>query len=143
MAEDIAVFHMEHNGFNIIERNYSKKWGEIDIVAEKNGKIHFVEVKSSFPNVPQSYIFEKNDSFGWKLAVSRETDVPRETVCSFDPAWNMTNKKKLSLSRVIRTYLEEKYRENIPEFQIDLLSVSLDFFQKMAYINEIENIIIE
>ena len=33
-------------GFKIIERNYLKKWGEIDIVAVKNRKYYFVEVKT-------------------------------------------------------------------------------------------------
>jgi len=38
-------------GFKIIERNYRKKWGEIDIIVEKDGVLHFVEVKAiSNPN---------------------------------------------------------------------------------------------
>jgi len=34
------------NGFNIIERNFTAKSGEIDIIASKGGVAHFIEVKS-------------------------------------------------------------------------------------------------
>lgn len=38
---------MVSNGYVIVERNfYAKKMGEIDIIATKNGVLHFVEVKS-------------------------------------------------------------------------------------------------
>ncbi len=45
-GEDEACFYLEKKGYKVIERNYLKKWGEIDIVCKKNSKIHFVEVKT-------------------------------------------------------------------------------------------------
>ena len=48
-AEDVVVNWLLERGFTIIERNYyASKLGEIDIVAKKEGTIHFIEVKSSF-----------------------------------------------------------------------------------------------
>ena len=45
-GEDIAcVFLMKH-GYKVMDRNYSKKWGELDIVAKKGKKVLFVEVKT-------------------------------------------------------------------------------------------------
>ncbi|KKT55581.1 MAG: hypothetical protein UW93_C0018G0006 [Parcubacteria group bacterium GW2011_GWC1_45_13] len=47
----MAASFLEGRGYKIIERNYRKKWGEIDIVAELDGVLHFVEVKAlSNPN---------------------------------------------------------------------------------------------
>lgn len=46
LGEDIAEKYLIKNGYRTIERNYRKKWGEIDIVAEKDGIMHFIEVKS-------------------------------------------------------------------------------------------------
>ena len=45
-GEDIACTFLKENGFEVLDRNYSKKWGEIDIVAEYMGIVHFFEVKS-------------------------------------------------------------------------------------------------
>ncbi len=46
IGENIACDCLKGKGFEIIERNYLKKWGEIDIIAKKNNIIHFIEVKS-------------------------------------------------------------------------------------------------
>ena len=46
IGENIACDFLEKRGFEIIERNYLRKWGEIDIVTRKSNLIHFIEVKS-------------------------------------------------------------------------------------------------
>ena len=47
-GENYAVSYLQAKGFRIVERNfYAGKLGEIDIIAEKGGVLHFVEVKSS------------------------------------------------------------------------------------------------
>jgi len=45
LAENLACMYLVRKGFRIIERNFTRKCGEIDIVAEKGGVIHFIEVK--------------------------------------------------------------------------------------------------
>ena len=45
-GEEVATKYLEKKGFLIVNRNYRKKWGELDIVAEKEGIVHFVEVKT-------------------------------------------------------------------------------------------------
>src|SRR3990167_10829012 len=51
IGEELATSFLRGRGFKIIERNYRKKWGELDIVAELDGILHFVEVKAiSNPN---------------------------------------------------------------------------------------------
>ena len=44
-AEEAAVSYLEELGFTVIERNWKTKWCEIDIVAQKQEVIYFVEVK--------------------------------------------------------------------------------------------------
>lgn len=44
-GEDAAAAHLEQCGYQILERNWKTRWCEIDIVAEKDGTVHFVEVK--------------------------------------------------------------------------------------------------
>ncbi len=52
-AEDYAEMFLKNNGHKILERNFSTKYGEIDIITQKNEYIVFVEVK-----------FRKNNDFG-------------------------------------------------------------------------------
>ncbi len=65
MGENIACQFLEKHGFKILERNYLRKWGEIDIVAEKAGVIRFVEVKS-VTHATFAYRPEEN-MHPWKL----------------------------------------------------------------------------
>jgi putative endonuclease len=44
-AEDFVAHHLEKVGFAILERNYKKEYGEIDIIAQKASLLIFVEVK--------------------------------------------------------------------------------------------------
>ena len=45
-AESRASEYLSDKGFAIVERNFYSRFGEIDIVASKDGVLHFVEVKS-------------------------------------------------------------------------------------------------
>ncbi len=45
-GEDLAVIFLQKKGFTIIARNYRQKTGEVDIIANDNGTLVFVEVKT-------------------------------------------------------------------------------------------------
>ena len=51
-GEDIASKYLEKKGYQILERNFLKSFGEIDIIAIKDDILTFVEVKT-----------RKNDNF--------------------------------------------------------------------------------
>ncbi|OHA88647.1 MAG: hypothetical protein A3C70_03555 [Candidatus Zambryskibacteria bacterium RIFCSPHIGHO2_02_FULL_43_14] len=65
IGENVACEFLKRRGFEIIERNYLRKWGEIDIVAKKNNTIRFIEVKS-VSHVTEGYRPEDN-MHPWKL----------------------------------------------------------------------------
>lgn len=54
LGEDLVVKYMEKNSYRILDRNYLKPYGEIDIIGIKGGVLVFVEVKT-----------RKNDSFAY------------------------------------------------------------------------------
>ena len=122
IGENVAVKFLVKHGFSVVDRNYTKKWGEIDIVAEKAQKIYFVEVKS----------------------VSRETinDVNRETFDQYHPEDNMHPWKLKRLSRTIQTYLLSKKISEETEWQVDLLVVFLDMKNKKAKVKVVSDIIL-
>ena len=45
-GEDVAAEYLVQQGYTLLERNYRCRYGEIDIIATKNGIITFVEVKT-------------------------------------------------------------------------------------------------
>lgn len=45
-AEDAAAGYLENKGYEILERNVRRPWGEIDIIAKRGKMLVFVEVKA-------------------------------------------------------------------------------------------------
>ena len=45
-GEDVAAAHLRSHGYEILDRNFRCKAGEIDIVAERGGTLVFCEVKT-------------------------------------------------------------------------------------------------
>lgn len=45
-AETSACEFLRSLGFEVLERNFYTRYGEIDIIARKNDVLHFIEVKS-------------------------------------------------------------------------------------------------
>jgi putative endonuclease len=117
VGENVAVkFLMKHN-FLILDRNYTKKWGEIDIVAEKDSKIYFIEVKS----------------------VSCET---LNNIDKYYPEDNMHPWKLKRLGRAVQTYLLSRKIPEEKEWQVDLLVVYLDVKNKKAKVKVVSDIIL-
>ncbi len=46
LGESLAADYLSHHGYRILERNWRWTRGEIDLIAEKDGEIVFVEVKA-------------------------------------------------------------------------------------------------
>ena len=49
-GEQIAADHLTRRGFQILDRNYRTRWGELDIVASDGRQIVFCEVKCRVAN---------------------------------------------------------------------------------------------
>ena len=124
LGEDIACRYLEKHGFGVLERNYTRKWGEIDIIAVKNNVLYFVEVKST--KVPSSF-FKENEKFF--------------TEKNIQPEENMHAWKMMRLRRVVETYLISQRIGNI-DWQFDLLLVYIDMNNRKARVRVVENIIL-
>ena len=128
IGENIAVKFLMKHGFSISDRNYTKKWGEIDVVAEKSNKIYFIEVKSVSRETLNTFI-PKSHSNSDERYQSRPED-------------NMHPWKLKRLSRTIQTYLLSKRIPAEKEWQVDLLVVYLDIKNKKAKIKVVSDIIL-
>lgn len=45
-GEQLAKEYLQQRGFNVLHSNWKYECYEIDLIATKNGKLHFVEVKT-------------------------------------------------------------------------------------------------
>jgi putative endonuclease len=120
-GEQIALTYLKNKGFSILDTNYLKKWGEIDIVARRTGLIHFVEVKTVSYETKQLLM----------AAVSHGTWRPEENVTEF---------KLKKLSRVIESWLLEK-RCNA-DWQIDVVAVRIVPRERYATVRYLPNVVI-
>ena len=107
LGEELAARFLTEKGFSIVEFNYNRPWGEIDIVAEKSGVVRFVEVKT----------ISRVGTNG-----SREIkEIPEELV----------HKSKLSkIARTAALYMESK--NDLREYQVDVVGVILDKEARIA-----------
>jgi putative endonuclease len=121
LGESIAAKYLENKGFTVLDRNYLKKWGEIDIVARRTIKIHFVEVKT--------VSYETKEAL--KASVSRGTWQPEQNVHEY---------KLKKLARAIESWLMENKYEG--EWQIDVVAVKIVPREKYATAKYIDNVIL-
>lgn len=129
LGESVAIKFLERKGFSLIERNYRKKFGEIDIVVKKAGVIHFVEVKT----VSHENFVSFSQDLGRR--VSCETD-------SYRPEDNIHPYKLKRLARTVQVYLLEKTKEAEPKWQFDAVVVRLDMETRRASVRFLDNLIL-
>jgi putative endonuclease len=58
LGEQLAAEHLIRRGFQIVERNYRTRWGELDIVAYDGRTLAFCEVKTRRITAPGRSPFE-------------------------------------------------------------------------------------
>jgi putative endonuclease len=45
-GEQLAADYLSTKGYTVIERNWRFRYAEVDIIAEKNNRLHFLEIKT-------------------------------------------------------------------------------------------------
>ncbi len=68
IGENIAADYLKKKGYKILARNFKTKWGELDIVAQKNKIIIFVEVKTLKFNPSKKSEFQPEDEITFHKA---------------------------------------------------------------------------
>jgi putative endonuclease len=115
-GEDEACAHLIKLGFKIIDRNYWRKWGEIDVVAQKGTDLRFIEVKTV---IRQGFVAD-----------------------DYEPEDNLHLWKRKRLRRIIETYILDKDLADEIDWQIDAMSVYLNPEGELLKIEWLEDIVI-
>lgn len=108
IGEDIALGFLERKGYSLIERNFRKPWGEIDLIMEKGRTVHFIEVK----------------------AVERTIDTRISREIEYRPEEMVTTSKLRKVARTATLYMENKKDDR--EYQLDVVGVIMDPDKRIA-----------
>ncbi len=117
IGESLAKTFLMKHSFTILEQNYSIKQGELDIIAEKDKVLHFVEVKSV-------KVRDCNNIEG--LVVSPED--------------NLTFLKWSKILITVESYLKYKNVPHETHYQIDLACVYIDTEKREGKVRLLQNI---
>ncbi len=117
VGEDVAAEYLATKGYVVVERNFRRPYGEIDIVTRENGVLVFVEVKTVSWETPKGPL--------------RGGTRPEE---------NMHPMKIRRLGRVVQAYLLKHKYEG--DWRLDLLTVRLNFSTRRARVEQMKNIVI-
>lgn len=121
IGEDIACKFIVRNGFKIACRNFRKKWGEADIIAEKDNVMNVFEVKSAVANL------------SGRLSDSLRNIRPEE---------NVDSRKVRRLRRIIRTYMSQSGAGLDTEFNFHVICVFMDMSKRIARVKWLKNIVL-
>jgi putative endonuclease len=122
IGENIACRFLMKHDFVIQERNFTQKWGEIDIIASKENRIYFIEVKS--------------------VSRSNIKNVSRETLDNYKPEDNMHPWKMKRMAKTIQSYMMSYRVPDYMEWQVDLIVIFIDLNNKKTKIKVISDLIL-
>jgi putative endonuclease len=108
LGERLACEHLERLGFEVIERNYRTRWGEIDVIAADARTLVFCEVKTR----------RLGTGLPWDaLGPAKRTQVRR-----IARAW----------------LAERDKRPRLPELRFDAIGVTIDAAGRLAGLDHLE-----
>lgn len=113
LGEKIAKEYLEKHGYLIVDQNYSKRWGEIDIIAvSQENELVFIEIKT------------------------RETC---EVTSAFLPEDSVNYQKQQKIIKTAQTFLyESKYSDDV-SWRIDVIAIEIDKKSRKAKIRHLKN----
>jgi putative endonuclease len=117
IGESVAKTFLMKQGFTILGQNYRTKYGELDIIAKKDNRLHFVEVKS----------IKVRDCTNLKNLKIRPED-------------NLTFSKWSKLTTTIAIYLQGNKMCSETRYQVDLACVYLNMEKREGRVKLLENI---
>lgn len=122
LGERIACYYLEKKGYKVLDKNYFKERsavskGEIDVIAERDKIISFVEVKTLTQSVIGGLGYSPEDKVDFQ--------------------------KQRKLIKLAQDWLSEKKISLESKWQIDVISVKLDSDFQKARVRHFENAVFD
>lgn len=147
-GEEIACRYLQKKGYQVLERNFRNRWGELDIVCRKT---ETSGLRSDAPEGIVSWfkkIFSrvKKNARGYNQPINEArglvfVEVKTLKQGTLDPEENMTHSKIKKLIRACEIYLSSHQLDLDSNWQIDVVAITLDQTTHKAQIAHYENAI--
>ena len=119
IGEHIAAKYLQQQDHAILDCNFRRTWGELDIVSERGGVVHFVEVKT--------VSYETKSEL--QIATRSGTYRPEEQI---------DDKKLQKLKRTISSWVTAN--QYTGDVQLDVVSVRVVIANKYATVEYFSNV---
>jgi len=137
IGEDLVEMFLVKRGYTILDRNFRRQWGELDVVARKRGKIHFIEVKSLAGTVTRKVRDVTHETSHERAVTYIRSKIRKDR---FRPEDHITSQKVLRLGRIIQTYLHGKNVSSETPWQFDVAAVLVDEEGRRARVDFLEDL---
>lgn len=116
-GEQLAAEHLTRRGFEIVERNFRTRWGELDIIAAQHRTIVFCEVKTRVARI-----------------VARAAEVN-----GWDPLESVHARKQAKVRRMAAQWLvERRERPRADDLRFDAIGVTVDSAGRLLRLDHLE-----
>lgn len=112
-GELIAYQYFINKGFDVLDRNYRKRRGEVDLICKKDNVLHFIEVKTI--KIPKN---------GFKKGEIGNRTNKSQLNLPIRPEDNLSQKKIQQVIKMAEIYRIEKKIEYLT-YQIDAMAIYL------------------
>lgn len=109
-GEELAAEHLTRRGFQILDRNYRTRWGELDVVACDGHRIVFCEVKCRIANR-----------------------------AGRDPLESVHQSKRAQVRRMAGRWLVERPHPRVSELRFDAIGVTLTPDGRLLRLDHVES----
>ncbi len=111
-GEEAAAAHLREAGYDIVDRNWRCRFGEVDLIAAKDGAVVFVEVRARSATTLSRF------------------GAPLESI---------TPKKQLTIRRCAQAYLQQRQSNPPAAVRFDCIGIVLDADGRSVSIQHIEH----
>lgn len=116
-GEEIASEHLVNKGYEILERNYRNKWGEVDIICKP-------KIQNNKLQTEEYVVF---------------VEVKTKTEEMYGEPWEMINKHKLKqITNMGHLWCQENHYQGL--LRIDVVGVWLDMTGEVVRVEHWENV---
>lgn len=133
-GETLAQSFLVKQGFDLVEKNFNCRFGEVDLIMKQGSRLYFIEVKTV---IQKSNNAMKNED---SLSLTKREQFLKEYRTIQNPFENISVTKRKKLMKSVEFYFL-KHGKRLENFSIDGVGIILNENREVVSCKVIHNII--